>query len=150
MCHSTERKTKTNHAMKMLPVTWLLIILLPCPWSASAQLAVKVCSPTVAGNKAAVQLVMKNNFTEKIQSARAVLFLLDDHGEVIGRSTKWVLGGGTYSPGLAAGATNTFYFVVQSPKPFTTTNLTGKVMFSRVTLEGGKSLNPNRDVMITK
>jgi hypothetical protein len=34
--------------------------------------------------------------------------------------------------------TNAFHFVVTADKPFTTTNLTAKVSFSRVVLEGGK------------
>jgi predicted anti-sigma-YlaC factor YlaD len=41
-------------------------------------------------------------------------------------------------PLLAAGATNVFNFVVTASKPFTRTNLTAKVTFSRVVLEGGK------------
>jgi hypothetical protein len=124
--------------------------LLFCPLLATAQLAVTVLPLKVAGSKALVPLAMKNNFTERVESARAVLFLLDDQGKVIGQSTKWVIGGSPNKPGLAAGATNAFFFVIQSPKLFTTTNLTGKVMFSRVVLEGGKILDPNRDVVTTK
>jgi hypothetical protein len=85
-----------------------------------------------------VPLALKNNFAEKIESARAAVFLLDPQGKMVGRSTKWVIGGSEDRPGLAAGATNAFHFVITSNKPFTTTNLTAKVSFNRVVLEGGK------------
>ncbi len=51
-------------------------------------------------------------------------------------------------PGLQPGATNVFNFVVASDKPFSTTNLTAKVAFSRVVLEGGKVAEAARDVTI--
>ena len=38
--------------------------------------------------KAVVPLGMKNNFTEKVESARAVCFLLNEQGKVVGQSTK--------------------------------------------------------------
>ena len=62
----------------------------------------------------------------------------------------WVIGGAEDNPGLAAGATNAFHFVITSDKPFTTTNLTTKVQFSRVVLEGGKLADPQRDVQIAQ
>jgi hypothetical protein len=100
------------------------------------------------GQKALVPLAMKNNLTEIIESARATVFLLDDHGRIIGQATKWVIGGSTGSPGLAAGATNSFYFVVQCPKPFATTNVTSKVTFNRVVLKGGKIVEVKQNVEI--
>jgi hypothetical protein len=130
--------------MRMFP----LVALLFCPLMASAQLVVTVSPPKIAGSKAVVPLMMKNGFAEEVKSARAVVFLLDDQGKVVDQSTKWVIGGSPNKLGLAAGGTNAFFFVIQSPKPFTTTNLTGKVMFSRVTMEGGKILDVNRDVVI--
>jgi hypothetical protein len=98
--------------------------------NANAGLAVTVSLPKVTGSKAVVPLALKNNFAEKIESARAAVFLLDDQGKMIGHSTKWVIGGSDNKPGLAAGATNAFHFVITSDKPFTTTNLTTKVSSS--------------------
>ena len=49
---------------------------------------------------------------------------------------------------LPAGATNAFNFVIASDKPFTSTNLTAKVQFNRVVLEGGKLADVNKDVKI--
>lgn len=125
-------------------IAWLLYALI-----AQAQLAVIVSSPKVVGQKAVVPLAMGNKFTEKIESARAVVFLLDEQGKAVGQpTTRWIIGGSADKPGLAAGATNAFHFVIASDKPFTTTNLTAKVTFSRVVLEGGKLADVTKDVSV--
>jgi len=111
-----------------------------------AQLAVTVSPPKIASQKAIVQLKMKNNLTNKVESARAVCFLLDEQGKMVGQATKWVIG--QNKTGLATGATNTYNFVITSPQPFATTNLAAKVSFSRVVLEGDKLADPNKDVQI--
>ena len=120
---------------------FLLAAVLLCPLFANAQLAVTVSPVTITGQKAIVPLAMKNNFAEKIESARAVVFLLDEQGKMIGQATKWVIGGSLQTatgdkPGLAPGATNAFHFVIATEKPFTSTNLTAKISFSRVVLVG--------------
>lgn len=114
-----------------------------------AQLAVTVSPPKVAGQKAVVPLATRNGFAERIESARAVVFLLDEQGKMVGQpTTRWVIGGSEGKTGLAAGATNAFLFVVTSDKPFPSTNLTAKVSFSRVVLEGGKVADVNKSVQI--
>jgi hypothetical protein len=120
-----------------------------CPSLASAQLVVTVAPAKIAGNKAVVPLAMENKFTEKVESARAVVFLLDDQGKMVGQATKWVIGGSQDKPGLTSGATNAFHFVIAGEKPFTTTNLTAKVSFSRVVLAGGKLADARKDVTVT-
>jgi len=122
--------------------------MLLCPLLANAALVVMVDQPKITGSRAVVPLAMKNNFAEKVESARAVVFLLDHQGKVVGQSTKWVIGGSQDKPGLAAGATNAFHFVIAAGKPFTTTNLSAKVSFNRVVLEGGKLGDVNKDVQI--
>jgi hypothetical protein len=85
-----------------------------------------------------------------IESARAVVFLLDAQGKVQCQPMmRRVIGGGN-SNGLAAGATNAFHFVVTGPDPsgFATTNLTAQVQFTRLTLEGGKVADPAGSVEI--
>lgn len=114
-----------------------------------AQLAVTISQPKITGQKAVVPLAMKNNFSQKIESARAVCFLLDEQRKVVGQSTKWVIGGSQNKPGLAAGATNAFHFVVTSDKAFTATNLTVKISFSAVVLEGGNPAAVNEAVTVT-
>jgi hypothetical protein len=124
-----------------------LAILLLCPMLATAQLAVTVTPPKVVGQKAVVQLKMKNDLGDAVKSARAVCFLLDGQGKMVGQSTKWVVGQNHTS--LEPKAETTFNFVVTSPQPFTTTNLTAKVSFSRVVLEGGKLADVRQDVSVT-
>lgn len=119
--------------------------------AAHAQLAVTVSPPKITAQKAVVPLAMRNGLAEKIESARAVAFLLDEQGKAVGQpTTRWVIGGAQDKAGLAAGATNAFHFVIASDKPFTTTNLTAKVRFSRVVLEGGKLADVAKDVSVTE
>lgn len=113
---------------------------------ANAQLAVTVSSPKVTGQKAVVELTMKNSFTNTVESARAICFLLDDQGKMVGQSAKWVIGQNKI--GLEPGTTNTFNFVITSSQPFTTTNLTAKVSFSRVILSGHQIADVNKAVQI--
>jgi hypothetical protein len=84
------------------------LILLFAALTAHAQLAVTVSPVKVTGQKATVPLVLKNNLTENIESARGAVFLLDDQGKMVGQSTKWVIGGTKDKPGLAAGARTPF------------------------------------------
>ena len=126
---------------------FLLAALLLCPVLATAQLAVTVMPPKVVGQKAVVQLKMKNDLGDAVKSARAVCFLLDDQGKMVGQSTKWVVGQNHAS--LEPKAEATFNFVVTSPQPWTTTNLTAKISFSRVVLDGGKLADVKQDVSVT-
>jgi len=80
---------------------------------------------------------------------RAVCFLLDEQGKVVGQMTRWVIGGTKDKPGLASNAKTTFNFVVPLAK-LITTNLTAKVSFNRVILEGGKLVEPNKGFEIEK
>jgi hypothetical protein len=124
-----------------------LCFLLLTGLTANAQLAVMISPPTTVGQKATVNLTMKNGLSQKVESARAVCFLLDDRGRMVGQTTKWVIG--QNKTGLAPEATNTYNFVITSPRPFTTTNLAAKVSFSRVILEGGKLADVRQAVIQT-
>lgn len=132
----------------MKPIFFLCTLLL-CPPGATAQLAVTVSPVITTGQKAVVPLSLHNGFTERIASARAACFILDEQGKMLGQATRWVIGGSGDKTRLAPGATNAFHFVVAANRPFTTTNLTAKVTFSRVVLEGGKLANPQQVVTIT-
>jgi len=127
---------------------WLLGVVLFCAVNLQAQLAVTVSPPKITGQKAVVKLAMKNNLADKVESARAVVFLLDDQGKMVGQFTRWVIGGTKDHPALEPKKETTFNFVITSPQPFTTTNLTAKVSFSRVVLEGGKLADPNKTVSL--
>ena len=125
-----------------------ILILLLSALTAHAQLTVTVAPPKVAGSKAVVKLEMKNGFTWKVESAKAVCFLADEQGKVVGHSTKWVIGGTRERPPLESGATNVFNFVITTDRA-TTTNLSARVTFSRVVLEGGKLADATKQVTVT-
>jgi hypothetical protein len=133
--------------MKILGCFLSLLVATTSAWS---QLAVTVSPPKVVGRKAIVPLALTNGLAENVESARAVVFLLDEQGKMMGQSTRWVIGGSKDKPGLAAGGTNAFNFVIASDKPFTTTSVTAKVTFSRVVLEGGKLAHITKDVIVTQ
>lgn len=116
--------------------------------AAQAQLAVTVSPPKIVGQKAIVLLTLKNHLGERIDSARALCFLLNDQGKMVGESTKWVIGGTPGTLGLEAGMTNNFNFVITSAEPFTTTNLTAKISFSQLVCENGKPANVKTGVQI--
>ena len=123
--------------------------MLLCALAAPAQLAVTVSPPKLGANKVIVPLALRNGFDQRVESARAVVFLVDDHGKIIGQpTTRWVIGGSRDKPGLAAGATNSFYFAVPLEKSVATTNLTPKLQFTRVVLEGGKLADVEKNVQI--
>jgi hypothetical protein len=132
--------------MKLMK-TQLLLIALFFALAAKSQLAVTVTPPKITGQKAVVQLKLKNDFADKVKSARAVCFLLDEQGQMVGQSTKWVVGQNKTS--LEPKGEATFNFVITSLQPFTTTNLTAKVSFSRVVLDGDKLADVPKEVSVT-
>ena len=134
--------------MNPIKLLWLFLFF---ALAAQAQLAVTVSPVKITGQKAVVQLAMTNHLDESVESARAVCFLLDERGKMIGQSSKWVIGGTKGRPTLSPKTGTKFNFVITSPDSsggFTTTNLTPKVSFTRVVLDGGKLADPNRDVQI--
>ena len=125
------------------------LLMLVCSFTASAQLAVTVSSPKIVGQKVIVALAMTNNLAASVESARAICFLMDEQGKVIGQSAKWVIGGEKIRPALAPKTGTDYNFVITSQLPFTTTNFTAKVSFSRVVMEGGKNTDVSKVVEIT-
>ncbi len=111
---------------------------------AHAVLALKVAEPKNYSQKTIIKMDLRNTSTNAIESARAVVFLLDDRGKVVGQETRWIVGGSKDRPSLAADSKATFNFVVQANKPFTRT----KVTVTRIILEGGNLGDVNKDVQI--
>lgn len=124
-------------------------LFLLCAWTVQAQLAVTVSPVKITGQKAVVLLATTNHLVAPVESARPACFLLDDQGKMIGQSTKWVTGGAKDRPALQPNTGATFNFVITSSHPFTTTNLTAKISFSSVVLDGGKLANVRQDVIVT-
>ncbi len=125
-------------------LSFILSALLLAAGAAQATLTVKVDKPKQVGKKAVIKLTMKNTFTEKIESARAQIFLLDDNGKVVGQAARWVIGGTKDKPALAPDAETTFNYVVQTDKPFSTNQVT----FTRIILEGGKIVDVKQSVQV--
>ena len=73
--------------------------------TARADLIVKVDKPKTVGAKSIVKLTMKNTFKQRIESARAEVFLTDEKGKMVGQAARWVIGGTKDKPNLAPGAT---------------------------------------------
>jgi hypothetical protein len=122
------------------------------PLASYSQLTVETQPLKLTASKAVVPLTLKNSFEAKIESAKASVFLLDEQGKMVGQGSRWVIGGETQAgpkAALKAGGTNVFHFVITSDKPFASTNLTPKIIFNRVVLEGGKPVDVLKDVKIT-
>ena len=122
------------------------ILILSLCVAAHGQLAVTVFPPKVTGQKAVVELSLKNNLTNEVQSARAICLLLDEKGKMVGQSTKWVIG--QNKKGLDTKGEAKFNFVITSPQPLMASNLTAQVIFSRIVLDGGKQANVQQDVTV--
>src|SRR5882724_4977164 len=103
--NKTQCLTIVRPKMKFI-ATIPLIGVVFCGSMVNAQLAVTVSPPRIIGQKAIVPLALKNGFTEKIESARAAVFLFDEQGKMAGQATRWVIGGSKEIPGLAPGKTN--------------------------------------------
>jgi len=125
-------------------LSYVILVLLLDAATAHAALTLKLAEPKTYGQKTIVKMDMKNTFTNTIESARAVVFLLDDDGKVVGQETRWIVGGTKDRPPLVPDAKTTFNFVVRSDKPFTKT----KVTVTRIILEGGKLADLHKDVQI--
>src|SRR5262245_13050436 len=122
----------------------LLVSLLACALlgmaSARAGLSFRVGDPEVSQGNAMIKLTATNSSDVKVESARAVAFLMDEKGKVVGQSAQWVIGGSKDRPALEPKKDTSFFFVipVDNNSSATGTNLTAKVTFLKVILEGGK------------
>jgi hypothetical protein len=112
-----------------------------------AQLSVIIMPLKIGVQKVVVPLKLKNNLANKVESARAVCFLLDERGSMIAESTKWVIG--QKMAALDPQAETTFNFIVTGRQPFLTTNLTAKISFTRLMLATNIVGNVKRDINIT-
>lgn len=130
--------------MKLSAITLFTFVTL----ALNAQLDVTVSPPKIIEQKTIIPLAITNHLGEKVESARALCFLLDEQGKMIGESAKWVIGGTKDRPALEPKAGTTFNFVMTNPQRFTTTNLTAKVSFTQLVLASGQAANPNKDVII--
>jgi hypothetical protein len=128
--------------MKVLTSSILFFLIWPfAAWSA---LYVTSAKPKTTGQKTMIKLDVQNTFSEKVQSVRATIFLLDPGGKMSGQATHWIIGGSTNRPSLAANAHAVYYFVVPVEKPFAKVQM----MIDRIVLESGRAVNMSKDVVI--
>ena len=120
-----------------------------CALSAQAQFAVTIAPVRITGQKAVVALAISNNLARSVESARAICILMDDQGKMVGQSSKWVIGGVKDRPALQPKSGTTFTFVITSPQPWTTTNLTPRISFNRLVMTGGQVEDVNKVVSVT-
>jgi hypothetical protein len=139
---SRRRKPQGSVPLRVLAV--LFVISFSTFNSAKAELLIKTSEPKTYGQKTIIKMELHNTFTNKIESARAVVFLLDDKGKVVGQETRWIIGGTKDRPPMASDGKTTFNFVVQHEKPFTK----NKITVIHLTLEGGQTVNAIKEVRI--
>src|SRR5260370_25269574 len=111
-----------------VPKLNLSLMLLLTATAARAQLGVRVSPVKFSGHKVIVPLALTNQYNEKIESARAAVFLLDKEGKMVGQTTRWGIGGAAGKPRLAARATQSLTITVTALKPPTTPNIPPTVM----------------------
>jgi hypothetical protein len=127
-----------------MKIVFLLFSAFALAQPVDAKLLVKVSDAKTAANKTLAKLTLKNSFTNKVESARATIFLLNDQDKVVGQASQWVIGGTKDKAPLAPSASTTYGFVIPSDKPFTKT----KLIFNRIVLEGGKQVDPVKNAEI--
>lgn len=110
---------------------------------AQAQLTVTVSPVKSTGQRAVVTLALTNHLPQSVESVRAMCVVLNEQGKMVGQSTKWVIGGGKDRAALRPEAGTSYNFVITSPQPLVTTNLTAKVVVTRVVLEHNQITNVN-------
>jgi hypothetical protein len=143
--------TYHERVMNVSSNTWLRVVLVQIVAallvsldSSRADLVVKAGEPKDYTQKTLIKLDLHNTFTNKIESARGVMFLLDEKGKVVGQESRWIIGGTKDRPPLAADGNSTFYFVVPTSKPFSKTKLT----VTKLILEGGQQINAAQHVKV--
>jgi hypothetical protein len=112
--------------------------------TARASLTVRVDEPKFTGSKAIVKLTMHNTYTNAVESARAVVFVMNDKGKVTGQRVEWVIGGTKDKPGLAPNATAEYNMVVDTDKAVTK----AKVTFTRIILNDGRVIDAGQGFKI--
>jgi SLAP domain-containing protein len=121
----------------------LLVCLLLLPLFSEAKLLVEVGKSRQTSKNVVVSVTMKNIFTQAIDGARATLILMDESGKSVAQLTQNVIGT-TRCPTLKPGRSEIVSFVFPKDVVFKK----AKVVFAKVVLDGGKTVDPEKDVEI--
>jgi len=123
-------------------------LFLLCALAAHAQLAVTVSPVKITGQRVIVPLALTNNLPQSVEAARVMCVVLNEQGKMVGQTAKWVICG-FQGHSLSSRAGTTYNFVITSPQPLMTTNLSAKIVVNRVVLERDQIANPNQIVNVT-
>ena len=111
-----------------------------------AQLLVRYELPQITGDLAVVRISLQNKSKEDVEAARAVAFLINSEGKIIGQSTRWVIGGDVTTI-LHADTTNFFSFVIPVEEK-AGTNFSTRITFTRLVFAGGRVANPGKETIV--
>jgi hypothetical protein len=135
--------------MSLIKLSAFFLLCVSLVFTGQAQLAITVSPVKITGQRVIVPLALTNHLPQSVESARAMCVLLNDQGKMVGQTAKWVIGGGGKGrPALTPNSGTTYNFVITSPQPLTSTNLTTKIVVTRVILEHHQITNANAVVTI--
>jgi hypothetical protein len=135
--------------MSLIKLSAFFLLCVSLVFTGQAQLAITVSPVKITGQRVIVPLALTNHLPQSVESARAMCVLLNDQGKMVGQTAKWVIGGGGKGrPALTPNSGTTYNFVITSPQPLTSTNLTAKIVVTRVILEHHQITNANAVVTI--
>ena len=135
--------------MSLIKLSAFFLLCVSLVFTGQAQLAITVSPVKITGQRVIVPLALTNHLPQSVESARAMCVLLNDQGKMVGQTAKWVIGGGVKGrPALTPNSGTTYNFVITSPQPLTSTNLTAKIVVTRVVLEHNQITNANAVVTI--
>jgi len=135
--------------MSLIKLSAFFLLCVSLVFTGQAQLAITVSPVKITGQRVIVPLALTNHLPQSVVSARAMCVLLNEQGKMVGQTAKWVIGGGGKGrPALTPNSGTTYNFVITSPQPLTSTNLTTKIVVTRVILEHHQITNANAVVTI--
>ncbi|QYY34818.1 hypothetical protein [Ruficoccus sp. ZRK36] len=141
----------------------LIIFLLLLPFLAHADVEVSLGTVESTFDKSQVQLTAKNTFDQGIRDARVWVFLVDGNGKVVGNKAAWVIGGNDHTADnenlpksrapLQPDEEREFTVMIDhtpsrqgsATSPASDT-LTPKIVFIRLILADGSTVNPKKAV----
>ena len=134
---------------KLLLIIVVFIVTALC---ANAHIEFRLTETEQVGQKALIKLELNNTYGQALKGARVWVFLMDQDGRVVGEKAQWIVGGNnatktdSQNSTLESGKRNEYAVAVntlraqkEDEEPFT-----AKVTFSRLILNDGTLLNPQK------
>ena len=144
-----------NMNLKKLLSGLLFIVSTLC---ANAQVEIRLTETKQVGQKALVKMELNNGYSQALKGARVSVFMMDEEGKVVGQKAQWIVGGDdatktdSQNSALESGkkneyavAVNTLRGQTEDEEPFK-----ARITFSRLILNDGTLLNPQKAVIASK